>query len=83
MAIISDTRPMPRVLFSALLFFAIPFWIFLVAPCLKRLPTDFRYEADIFSIDHFFDNREGAVSRPPNLQNMGYLRSRKKSKNGR
>jgi len=54
MAIISDTRAMPRVLFAALLFFAIPFWIFLAAPRLKRLPTDFRYEADIFSIDHFF-----------------------------
>ena len=58
MAIISDMRTMPRVLFATLLLFAIPIWIFLAAPHLKRLPTDFRYEADIFSIDNFFDEEK-------------------------
>ncbi len=44
-----------RVLFASLLLAAIPIWIFWAAPNLKRLPTDFRYTADIFSIDNFFD----------------------------
>ncbi len=55
MAILGNRQFRPRVLLAVLLPFAIPVWIFFAAPTLKKLPTDFRYTADIFSIDNFFD----------------------------
>jgi len=58
MTTISDTPSRLRVLFAAILLLAIPLWIFLAAPKLKRMPADFRYEADIFSLDNFFDEEK-------------------------
>ncbi len=44
-----------RLLFTVLLLITVPLFIFWVAPPLKRLSNHFRYEADIFSVDNFFD----------------------------
>ncbi|TSC76793.1 MAG: ABC-type uncharacterized transport system, periplasmic component [Parcubacteria group bacterium Gr01-1014_29] len=33
----------------------IPLWIWLIAPQLTKLPSDFSYKADVFSLDNFYD----------------------------
>ena len=34
-------------------------WLFLLAPELKKIPGDFSYEADVFSLDNFYDEEKG------------------------
>ncbi|PIR74089.1 MAG: hypothetical protein COU35_04595 [Candidatus Magasanikbacteria bacterium CG10_big_fil_rev_8_21_14_0_10_47_10] len=47
---------MKKYLFLAASFFCfIPIWIFLIAPEITKLPADFSYSADLFSLDNFYD----------------------------
>ncbi len=43
-----------RYWFFIVLFF-IPLWIFFIAPFLLKIPDDFHYQADITSVDNFYD----------------------------
>ena len=38
-----------------ILLFAVPFWLLCIAPILEKIPTNFSYTADIFSLDNFYD----------------------------
>ncbi len=46
-------------LISAIALVLTPLWIWSVAPSLTKLQPDFRYEADIFSLDNFYDESSG------------------------
>jgi hypothetical protein len=50
-----------KILFAAAAIFllAIPVWLYGVAPRLTQLPSDFSYEAEIFSVDNFYDETAG------------------------
>ncbi len=37
----------------------IPVWIFLITPFLLQIPDDFTYEADMVSVDNFYDEKLG------------------------
>ncbi len=45
-----------------LLFIFIPCWIFLIAPWLISIPSDFEYKADVMSTDNFYDDAIGEFS---------------------
>lgn len=40
---------------TVILFLSIPTWKYLVAPQVEKLPTDFSYTAEIFSVDNLYD----------------------------
>ncbi len=42
-----------------IILFCIPVWIFFIAPFLLRIPSDFRYRADMISVDNFYDEKTG------------------------
>jgi len=42
-----------------ILLILLPLWYFLVVPEFEKMPTDFSYEADIFSVDNFYDEEKG------------------------
>lgn len=42
-----------------IVFISLPVWIFFVAPFLLKIPTDFSYQADIVSVDNFYDEKTG------------------------
>lgn len=39
--------------------FLLPVWIFFVSPFLLNIPDDFIYEADMISVDNFYDEKIG------------------------
>lgn len=39
----------------SLLFLSIPVWVFVVSPAITKMPRDFHYEAEIYSIDNLYD----------------------------
>jgi hypothetical protein len=41
---------------------AIPIWIWLIAPQFTKVPGDFHYEVEIFSLDNFYDEELGDFS---------------------
>jgi len=47
---------------AVLVFAVLPVWIWLVAPQLTKLPADFSYEADVLSIDNFYDEAKNDFS---------------------
>lgn len=48
-----------RFLFALALAVSVPAWIYLIGPQLLRVPSDFRYTAEITSVDNFFDAEKG------------------------
>lgn len=50
-----------RYWFLLVLFF-LPVWFFIIAPLLLRIPDDFHYQADIISVDNFYDEALGDYS---------------------
>ncbi len=45
-------------------FIIVSLWLFLVVPILEKFPDDFRYEADIYSLDSFYDEEKQSFSDP-------------------
>lgn len=45
-----------------LLALLVPFWNLVVKPELKKIPADFTYEANLFSVDNFYDNEKREYS---------------------
>ncbi len=41
---------------------AAPLWVFLVAPELLKLPSNFSFTADVVSVDDFYDEEHGIYS---------------------
>jgi len=42
-----------------LVLFLIPIWIFFIAPFLLKIPDNFSYQADIISVDNFYNEKIG------------------------
>lgn len=56
-------RLQKRTIFTSVaIFVAFVVWVTIVAPFLLRIPSDFRYEADIVSVDNFFDEETQSFS---------------------